>query len=231
MVAVVPFASVSMHSPDLVVRCVGALKEKGVEKFVVPCGSKRCAESLAGLSGRKDASVTVLAEPIGNGTPALSGLLQSVVGHQFLLGEKTLLFCPPWWIPNDRYRVNEFFSYALNEDVVSVMLAGWYWSMCSGKMNYVPQDCPYAGCVAVRSWYHCEKHTFNIDAPQVIGVKELFGIGVLNDMSEDNGMTRMMQTNYWGKDPINMVLVPVSTGPMFDDVLGTDPAYRPEPNS
>jgi hypothetical protein len=235
--AIVPFASVSLHDASLVYSCLSELSSIGCRQAIVQCGSGRCRDAFfeyaASVRGKENlgirCSVEIARSTCGNGVTAVGHLLLSSVEHPYLSGERTALLCPPWWSKNRDYRELDCFSLADNDDVVSVMLSGWYWAFCGGKMNYVPRDCRYEGCHAVRSWYRCENHVFNADAPQIVNLRHFRHGGILEDLGEYNGVLRHVRSSYWGRDDINMVLVPKDVKPMFDDVLGMDPGYRSEP--
>lgn len=234
MKAVIPYPSASMCGPSVVTWCIKSILEyvDGVDGFVVAVGSdesfewftKEAGDSLEDLS---KIAIHRVSEKVVNGVSAIRLCLRSCIDA--LPGEDSVLFVPPWWHaePGGRIDLKKIVGVdSMWDDVVSIMLAGWLWGGCSGKVNYMPRPCKYDRFVAVQSTHYTDKWVFSVDAPQIVNAKHFRDGGIMRD-SGLSGVEAFVKSNYWGRDDVNMVLVPKEQKQMFRDVLCVSPDYRP----
>ena len=228
MTCIIPYPSESMCGASVAGDCMRLLNDNvgGIDRFVFAVGSDRSKNAvLRWLDGttRTFARIGIhhVKEKAYNGTSVFRLCLKSTI--DVLPDEREVLFVPPWWhfIAGSKLELNP-----VPDDVVSVMLAGWFWSECRGTINYRPRPCKYDDFVAVQSVQWVDMWTFSIDAPQVVNASHFRKGGVMDDDSP-GGVDKLNKSNYWGRDDVNMVLVPRRQKPFFKDVLGASPDYRP----
>lgn len=229
---VVPYPSVECMPADELLATLDSIRGRcvvdgaPVGSFVVPCGSKIAYEALSSSlsAGGREYSVDArtMDAPAPNGTSAMFAALFDCANR--LLPHAVALI-PPWWRPT---RGVDLSAYAgdLDDSVLSIELAGWPWSECGGYMNYRPRDCGRPGYRAVQSHHVRDPYVFDASVPQVVNAAKLVSGFTEFFRQEQEFVKRLNQSNYWGRDGRNMVLVP-DGGPMFEDFLGTNPAYRP----
>lgn len=230
MTCIIPYPSVSMCDASVAGDCMRLLNDgaSGIDRFVFTVGSDRSKNAvLKWLDGttRTFARIGVhrVKDKVVNGTSAVMACLRSCIDA---IEDESVLFVPPWWhlVPGSRLDVSSgAFDGSIPGDVVSIMLAGWLWSEV-GPFNFVPRDCKYDEFVAVQSVQGIDKFVFNPNSPQVVNSVHFREGGVLRDCSIQ-AIERLCDTNYWGRDDVNMVLVPKQQKPFFRDILNTNPAY------
>ena len=234
MKAVIPYPSASMCGADVVEGCIASVAERfsDVDAFVVAVGSgrselavRRVADSAREASGRP-VGVLRARERAVNGVSAIRLCLKACIDA--LPDEASVLFVPPWWHASCEPGLSVSGitgGVELADDVVSVMLAGWLWGGCGGRVNYFPRPCPHEGFLAVQSSHYTDRWVFSVDAPQAVNAALFRDGGIMSD-SGLSGVDKFVQSNYWGRDDANMVLVPGNQVQPFTDVLCVSPDYR-----
>ena len=228
MTCIIPYPSASMCDASVAYDCMRLLNDnvEGIDRFVFAVGSERSRNAIVRVlegTTRNFAKIGIhlVKDKAYNGTSVFRLCLRSTL--DVLPEEGFVLFVPPWWhfVKGTKLKLD-----AVPDDVVSVMLAGWFWSECRGSINYRGRPCKYEDFLAVQSFQGTDKWVFSIDAPQIINAVHFREGGVMDD-HEPGGVDKLNQSNYWGREDVNMVLVPKNRKPFFKDVLGANPDYRP----
>ena len=200
-----------------------------VDRFIVPCGSRRAMESLESVLGSEDrpfkADVFLASLKSPNGTSAMFTMMAESVKRSL---PQILAFIPPWWRPSRDVDLSRM-SLPIDDSVFSVEMAGWPWSECGGYMNYFPRNGIMPGYVAVKSVHLRDRYVFNPSVPQLVNASKFIFWEKRDVKDEQKFLDEMNARTYYGQNDVDMVLVPSDTEPYFKDILGTDPAYRPVP--
>lgn len=231
MTVVIPYPSADMCEAKVAYDCMRLLNDnaKGIDRFVFAVGSDRSRNAVTRLlegTTRDFARIGIhlVREKAYNGTSASLLCLRSCTDA--LPDEKMLLFVPPWWhvVAGSGLDVSEtMFDGGMPDDVVSVMLAGWFWTRYPNT-NFVPRKCKYGGYVAVQSVQGIDKFILNPNAPQIVNSRFFREGGIMRECSVQ-ALEDLCDRSYWGMNDVDMVLVPKEQRPFFKDVLNTNPVY------